>query len=192
MFNAARPGIHAKHPNSTHTVFGSAAWRMLLARIGTGPLVHLLARTSVFVSLDNGCLLQVAGRPVVDIKPSKSASGSSKRKGDTETNKAGSGSDQDVTPPARKRRKGRNLQQRKRKVVAPEPSTEPAAAVDGDEPMDWDSFDYSFAFSPGVDDADIEAELNSRAYRPPKRARTSTDERPVSYVELLSTMTSTC
>lgn len=128
----------------------------------------------MFVALDNGCLLQVAGRPVVDLKPPKPKPAPAKRKHEEPPSTTLSGGDEppeDGSAPTRKRRKGRNAHRRKRNA-APPPSDAPAtarASAPGDpDAMDWDEADYSAAFSPGFDDADIDAELNPLQFRPAK------------------------
>lgn len=38
--------------------------------IGADAMIHLLTDTSIFVSLPNGCLCQMSGVPVVNLRPS--------------------------------------------------------------------------------------------------------------------------
>lgn len=44
-------------------------WALLLQRIGEGPMIHLLASTSLFLDLGNDNLYQVAGIPIYSMKP---------------------------------------------------------------------------------------------------------------------------
>lgn len=160
LFNPARPSIYAKHINTSHTVFSSPAWRILLSRVGSGPLVHLLSRTSVFVPLENGCLLQIAGTPVVDLKIPERGS-SDKRKASATASPT-----EDDPYTSKKHRKGRNAQKRKRK------SNDGQASSTADpNAMEWEESGAPPVSSPGFTDADIDAELNPHLFRPIKRPK---------------------
>lgn len=160
LFNPARPSIYAKHINTSHTVFSMPAWRTLLSRVGSGPLVHLLSRTSIFVPLENGCLLQIAGMPVVDLKTPKRGSAIKRKAAATAL------PTEDDPTTSKRHRKGRNAQRRKRKSTDGQaPSTEDLNA------MDWEESGAPPVSSPGFTDADIDAELNPHLFRPIKRPK---------------------
>ncbi|KAF9061333.1 hypothetical protein BDP27DRAFT_1163730, partial [Rhodocollybia butyracea] len=47
--------------NTIITALQGPEWALLLQRIGVDAMIHLLTKTSVFVSLPNGCLCQMTG-----------------------------------------------------------------------------------------------------------------------------------
>ncbi|CDO70652.1 hypothetical protein BN946_scf184756.g19 [Trametes cinnabarina] len=55
--------------NTIVTALQAPEWESLLNRIGEEAVFHLLTETSIFVSLPNGCLCQVTGDPIVNIRP---------------------------------------------------------------------------------------------------------------------------
>ncbi|KAI0749800.1 hypothetical protein C8Q80DRAFT_1058573, partial [Daedaleopsis nitida] len=55
--------------NTMITALQAPEWEMLLHRIGENAMFHLLTETSVFVSLPNGCLCQLTGDAIVNLKP---------------------------------------------------------------------------------------------------------------------------
>ncbi|KIM40519.1 hypothetical protein M413DRAFT_73071 [Hebeloma cylindrosporum] len=65
----ARIGITNYFINTVVTAFQAPEWTTLLTRIGEGPMLHLLTETSIFLSLPNGCLCQLAGEPIIYLTP---------------------------------------------------------------------------------------------------------------------------
>ncbi|KAF9267885.1 hypothetical protein L218DRAFT_855125, partial [Marasmius fiardii PR-910] len=49
--------------NTLVTALYTPEWGILLQRIGRQAMTHLLTMTSIFVSLPNGCLCQMTGKP---------------------------------------------------------------------------------------------------------------------------------
>lgn len=54
-------------PNGTTASLKGPVWELLLRRIGTPLMTHLLLHCSIFTPLPNGCHLQVCGRPIGDV-----------------------------------------------------------------------------------------------------------------------------
>ncbi|KAJ3515494.1 hypothetical protein NLJ89_g1720 [Agrocybe chaxingu] len=67
----ARIGITNYFLNTIVTVFQSPEWEMLLQRIGEDAMLHLLADTSIFLALPNGCLCQITGEPLIHMVPNR-------------------------------------------------------------------------------------------------------------------------
>jgi len=83
----ARIGITNYFINTVITAFQAPEWTTLLTRlvfelpieakipmsfsisIGEAPMLHLLTETSIFLSLPNGCLCQLAGEPIIYLTP---------------------------------------------------------------------------------------------------------------------------
>ncbi|KAI0359809.1 hypothetical protein OH77DRAFT_1358930, partial [Trametes cingulata] len=55
--------------NTIVTALQAPEWEILLDRIGENVMFLLLCETSIFVSLPNGCLCQMTGDPLVNLKP---------------------------------------------------------------------------------------------------------------------------
>ncbi|KAL1738673.1 hypothetical protein HDZ31DRAFT_8702, partial [Schizophyllum fasciatum] len=55
--------------NTIITALEGEEWETLLSRIGADAMIHLLTDTSVFVPLPNGCLCQMSGVPLVNLRP---------------------------------------------------------------------------------------------------------------------------
>ncbi|KAJ3546316.1 hypothetical protein NMY22_g2104 [Coprinellus aureogranulatus] len=53
--------------NGVASAFQTPEWNRLLHRIGVDPIIHLLTRTSIFISLPNECLCQLTGEPITNI-----------------------------------------------------------------------------------------------------------------------------
>ncbi|KAG8701953.1 hypothetical protein FRC08_003803 [Ceratobasidium sp. 394] len=68
---AQRGAIANFFTNTMVTALQSPAWRLLLRLIGEQPMMHLLARTSVFLALpgDQDCFAQATGTIVTDLLP---------------------------------------------------------------------------------------------------------------------------
>ncbi|KAJ7285126.1 hypothetical protein C8J57DRAFT_1052798, partial [Mycena rebaudengoi] len=49
------------HVNTNVTALQSPEWELLLQRIGTDAMMHLLTETSLFITLPNDCLCQLIG-----------------------------------------------------------------------------------------------------------------------------------
>ncbi len=56
--------------NTTAATLLSGGWPALLTCCGDAVLLHLLLHASVFGPLPNGCLLQLAGLPAVEVRTS--------------------------------------------------------------------------------------------------------------------------
>ncbi|KAF8348940.1 hypothetical protein F5887DRAFT_830934, partial [Amanita rubescens] len=61
----ARLGITNEHVNTNVTSLQTPEWDTLLQRIGVESMVHLLADTSIFVSLPNDCYCQMTGKIIL-------------------------------------------------------------------------------------------------------------------------------
>lgn len=64
------PGLQsseAYYPNTTARMLRGASWERLLSRIGDALMMHLLLHGSIFLSLPNGCFLQVSGAPAPQV-----------------------------------------------------------------------------------------------------------------------------
>ncbi|KIO15227.1 hypothetical protein M404DRAFT_83099, partial [Pisolithus tinctorius Marx 270] len=53
--------------NTIITALQAPEWETLLQRIGADAMLHLLLKTSIFVSLPNECLCQLTGEPLIYI-----------------------------------------------------------------------------------------------------------------------------
>ncbi|KAJ7104028.1 hypothetical protein B0H15DRAFT_757665, partial [Mycena belliarum] len=53
------------HVNTNVTALQAPEWEMLLQRIGTDAMLHLLTDASVFIALPNDCLCQLVGEPIL-------------------------------------------------------------------------------------------------------------------------------
>ncbi|KAJ8072353.1 Telomerase reverse transcriptase [Marasmius tenuissimus] len=65
-------GVTNVFVNTLVTALQGSEWSLLLKRIGMQAMLHLLTRTSLFLSLPNGCLCQMTGQPIYAIKSSTS------------------------------------------------------------------------------------------------------------------------
>ncbi|EIW57607.1 uncharacterized protein TRAVEDRAFT_106738, partial [Trametes versicolor FP-101664 SS1] len=55
--------------NTIITALQGPTWQTLLERIGEDAMFHLLVDTSIFVPLPNGCLCQMTGEAIVNLRP---------------------------------------------------------------------------------------------------------------------------
>ena len=60
-------GAEAYHPNTTVRMLKGPDWQRLLLLVGDSLMLHLLAHTSIFVPLPNGCFLQVSGPAIAQV-----------------------------------------------------------------------------------------------------------------------------
>ncbi|KAF8554612.1 hypothetical protein OG21DRAFT_1412179, partial [Imleria badia] len=51
--------------NTVVTALHGPEWELMLQRIGADAMLHLLLKTSLFVSLPNECLCQLTGEPLI-------------------------------------------------------------------------------------------------------------------------------
>ncbi|KAF8440399.1 hypothetical protein L210DRAFT_855999, partial [Boletus edulis BED1] len=58
-------GIYNRFINTVVTALHGPEWEVLLQRIGADAMMHLLLKTSLFISLPNGCLCQLTGEPLI-------------------------------------------------------------------------------------------------------------------------------
>ncbi|KAL4064397.1 hypothetical protein J3A83DRAFT_4101147 [Scleroderma citrinum] len=60
-------GITNRFVNTIITALQAPEWEILLQRIGADAMLHLLLKTSVFISLPNQCLCQLTGEALIYI-----------------------------------------------------------------------------------------------------------------------------
>ncbi|KAJ7455325.1 hypothetical protein B0H11DRAFT_1739971, partial [Mycena galericulata] len=58
-------GLVNLHVNTNVTALHAPEWEVLLQRIGTDAMLHLLTDTSLFIALPNECLCQLVGEPIL-------------------------------------------------------------------------------------------------------------------------------
>lgn len=63
--NSSTSGIANRFVNTIITALQALEWETLLQRIGADAMLHLILKTSVFVSLPNECLCQLSGEPLI-------------------------------------------------------------------------------------------------------------------------------
>lgn len=65
--NSTTSGVTNRFVNTIITALQAPEWETLLQRIGADAMLHLLLKTSIFVSLPNECLCQLTGEPLIYI-----------------------------------------------------------------------------------------------------------------------------
>ncbi|KAN0092973.1 hypothetical protein V8E55_003757 [Tylopilus felleus] len=63
--HASSTGIYNRFINTIVTALHGPEWELMLHRIGADAMLHLLLKTSVFISLPNECLCQLTGEPLI-------------------------------------------------------------------------------------------------------------------------------
>ncbi|KAK2460975.1 hypothetical protein APHAL10511_007445 [Amanita phalloides] len=67
-----RLGITNDYVNTIVTSLQAPEWDILLQRVGIDTMTHLLADTSIFISLPNDCYCQISGKSILYLAPSPS------------------------------------------------------------------------------------------------------------------------